>query len=89
MRTIKLLTILSLCLHLSGCFIFIPGVVIDKSIDLATGQRGGHCVAPEVRAGDNIQLVTGERATVVQTYGTSYRCKVAKFPNRAVVQIEK
>lgn len=74
--------------QLSGCFIFIPGAVIDKGADLVTGQKGDHCVSTQAKVGDHIML-SGKNATIMELMvGTSRRCLNPQYPVRAAVRFD-
>ena len=73
--------------QLSGCFFFIPGVVIDKGLDLATGKRGEHCVSAGAKVGDHL-VIAGKNYTVMALEGDSRRCRSESFPVRAVLRFD-
>lgn len=85
---LKILATLLATTQLSGCFfIFIPGPVIDKGVDLVTGQRGDHCVGEAAKIGDRI-LIASKNYTVMKLEGTSRRCQNPTYPVRALLRYE-
>lgn len=61
-----------LVLLLQGCFFFFVA---------PTGDHGNVCVSRGIKAGQEIKNVeSGQPFRVIRTYGTSNRCKDARFP---------
>ncbi len=71
-----------LVLPLSGCFVYIPGSVIDATSDAITGSEGENCVNTAAKVGDLVKTSSGTM-TVVSLSGTSSRCKDPNLPIRA------
>jgi len=72
-----------LLLFEGGCFVFIPGSVIDAVSDGITGDEGEHCVAAHAKVGDVVSLPGNGRGTIVSLSGKSMRCKDSSTPIRA------
>lgn len=78
---------MALTTQFAGCFIFIPGSLIQKASDGITGAEGEHCVSRRAQVGDRISLPGGGSATVKSLSGTSIRCTDPNMPIRAALDI--
>lgn len=89
MKSLKIAGVALLCTQLSACLVFIPGSVVRKISDAATGSEGDNCVRDGTKVGDKVRLPTDEIATVASLSGTSTLCRDPRLPIRARVVIPK
>lgn len=86
MKVLKLAAVLAACGALSGCFVFIPGSVVDAVGDAITGDRGEHCVPRGTKVGDRVNIGFNRIGLVEFVSETpSSRCQDSMMPMRAAL----
>jgi hypothetical protein len=86
MRRLILAATLAALTQLGGCFIFIPGSLIQAASDGITGAEGNHCVPSSAKVGDRISMPYGGSGEIKSLSGTSIRCSDPQRPIRARIE---